>query len=398
MEETGEGSVGDMKILTRHAKAGGSFSYLFKVDTTKTNYLQCQFSPEDNGKTIEIKAGDVLIASETLNYTGSEELYTLKFAIPAEAIALAKDYELTDATTGKTEKRSVVRIAFSGINGAESAKLRTSAYTTTNYDNNAGITAITSNVGKVTKASATEYRVEVPLDTKEAKLDIALANAFGLLYVDGALVDDTKLQTVDLKQDETVVNLTVYAEDHTTKAEYKVTVAKVEEKVPTPVVPSLTLTSADEVAMKKAITLTANLANVTGTVKWTINTTKYGKLTANGNTATFKAGKKVGKVKITAEIGNLKVTKTIQVVEPVKKIKLNKKSITLKKNKTFKIKVTVTPKKATNKKVTYTVSKPGIVTVSASGKIKAKKKGTVTITVTSKSNPKAKAKIKVKVK
>lgn len=38
-----------MGKLTRYAKAGGSFSYLFKMDKKKTNYLNCQYSKEDNG-------------------------------------------------------------------------------------------------------------------------------------------------------------------------------------------------------------------------------------------------------------------------------------------------------------------------------------------------------------
>ena len=81
----------------------------------------------------------------------------------------------------------------------------------------------------------------------------------------------------------------------------------------------------------------------------------------------------------------------------VKKIKLNKKKVTLKKDKTFKIKTTVLPKNATNKKVTYKSSNKKVATVSKSGKIKAKKKGKCTITVTSKDGKK-KAKIKITVK
>ena len=67
MKETGEGSVGDMSILTRYAKAGGSFSYLFKIDPDKTNYINCQYAKADNGKTMVIKVGDTVVAKDTLD-------------------------------------------------------------------------------------------------------------------------------------------------------------------------------------------------------------------------------------------------------------------------------------------------------------------------------------------
>ena len=97
-------------------------------------------------------------------------------------------------------------------------------------------------------------------------------------------------------------------------------------------------------------------------------------------------------------MGSIKKTVTIQVVNPVKSIKLNAKSKSIKAKKSYKLKATVLPKNATNKKVTYKSSNTKVATVSSSGKIKAKKKGKATITVTSKSNPKVKTKCKIVVK
>ena len=88
----------------------------------------------------------------------------------------------------------------------------------------------------------------------------------------------------------------------------------------------------------------------------------------------------------------------IQVVNPVKSLKISAKSKTLKVRKSYKLKATIKPKNATNKKVTYQSSNKKVATVSKSGKITAKKKGKATITVTSKSNPKVKAKCKITVK
>ena len=77
-----------------------------------------------------------------------------------------------------------------------------------------------------------------------------------------------------------------------------------------------------------------------------------------------------------------------------KKIKLNRKKLTLKKGKTFKLKVTLTPADSQDK-IVYKTSNRKIATVSKTGKIKAKKKGKVKITVIS---GKKKAVCTVKVK
>lgn len=106
MQEKGSGSVGDPHELTRYAKKGGSFSYMFKLKPGKKNYLVCTFLKEDNGKTICITSGFKKIAAITLDYTGQEEKYTLEFELPR---SLTKGEE--------------VRISFMGIKKAESARL-----------------------------------------------------------------------------------------------------------------------------------------------------------------------------------------------------------------------------------------------------------------------------------
>ncbi len=226
IKNEGTGSTGDMGNLTRYAHVGGSFSYLFKVNKSKTNYLVCQYSKEDNGKTMVIKVGDIVIAEDKLNYEGTEEKYKVKYEIPAAAVAQAIEYEKTDDTTGKTEVRDVIRISFSGASGEESPKLWESAYTSTNYDNNAGIEKFTSDVGTVEKGEDNNYRLEVPADTKQVQLKIDLANKFGLLYMDNILTDDSKNKKIALKEKETVISIRVFAEDHQTKEDYQLTIAK----------------------------------------------------------------------------------------------------------------------------------------------------------------------------
>ena len=106
MQEKGTGSVADPHELTRYAKKGGSFSYMFKVKPGKKNYLVCTFLKEDNGKTICITSGFTKIAAITLDYKGTEEKYTLEFELPR-----------------KLSKKEEIRISFMGIKNAESARL-----------------------------------------------------------------------------------------------------------------------------------------------------------------------------------------------------------------------------------------------------------------------------------
>lgn len=482
IQETGNGSTGNMGNLTRYANAGGAFSYLFKIDKNKTNYLNCQYSPEDNGKTMIIKVGDVVIAEDKLNYDGTEDTYTVQYEIPASVLNQAVSYDKKDETTGTTATQDVIRIAFSGAEGEESPRIWTTVYTSTNYDNNPGIAGFTSSTGTVTKVDTSNYRLEVPADTSQIQLKTELVNKYGLLYMDGVLVDDTKAKKFTLNEKETVVAIKVYAEDHVTTADYQLTIVKKDEgnasqtvavksitvtptakslavgetvqlnvtvspenaanksvtyqsqdtsiaavdasgkvtakKAGTTTItvtskenssitakckitvnkPSITISGASEVTKGKSIKLTASLKNIKGTVKWSMDSTKYATLKANGTTAILTAKKKAGTVKVTAQIGTVKATKTIKVVTPVKSLKLNKKSKTLSVGQTFKLKATVSPSNATNKKVTFKSSNPKVVKVTKSGKVTAKKKGTATITVTSKSNKKVKVKCKIKVK
>ncbi len=102
--EEGSGSVADPHQLTRYAKAGGSFSYMFKVlpDEDKTIYLDCTFLAEDEGKEIIIKAGDILIAEYKV-----DGKISVSFELPKKV------------TKGQKE----VRISFSGKPGKASARL-----------------------------------------------------------------------------------------------------------------------------------------------------------------------------------------------------------------------------------------------------------------------------------
>ncbi|MCI9531549.1 MAG: leucine-rich repeat protein [Lachnospiraceae bacterium] len=64
---------------------------------------------------------------------------------------------------------------------------------------------------------------------------------------------------------------------------------------------------------------------------------------------------------------------------PVKKISLNKKKLSLKLGKTATLKASVSPSNASNKKITWISSNPGVASVSSKGKVKACTPGKVTV-------------------
>jgi uncharacterized protein YjdB len=77
-------------------------------------------------------------------------------------------------------------------------------------------------------------------------------------------------------------------------------------------------------------------------------------------------------------------------------VKLNKTSISVKRGKKATLKVTITPKNASNKKLTWTSNKKAIATVSSKGVVTGKKKGKATITVKTSNGKTAKCNVRVR--
>lgn len=109
--------------------------------------------------------------------------------------------------------------------------------------------------------------------------------------------------------------------------------------------------------------------------------------------------KKNGTTKITAKVKGtkLKATCKIMVGQPVSKVSVSPKAVTLTEGESAKLKTTISPKKASNKKVTYISSDESVATVNTKGQITANKAGTAKITVTAKDGSKKKAVVAVTV-
>ena len=82
-------------------------------------------------------------------------------------------------------------------------------------------------------------------------------------------------------------------------------------------------------------------------------------------------GLKNGKATITATVEGTKVKATCKMTvgTPVTKVAVAKKSVAMKAGETFRIRTTVKPAKASNKKLTYTSSNTAVAIVSSKGAV-----------------------------
>ena len=221
---TGNQADPDLNAPSRFANQNGFFTYRMIVDKTQTNYLVLQLAKADNGKTLKITSGNTVLYEGTLNNDGENDLYKMRVQIPA---AVANAAETITVSSGNAEKTvDVVPITFAGVNGAQSARLVGEQSVNTAYSSNATIKDITAENGITNVYDDNSFTVIVPGDTEEAELDFKLGDQFGLLYIDDELVDDALPQKIKLVDDDTILPLKVYGEDHTTVSNYTLIIKK----------------------------------------------------------------------------------------------------------------------------------------------------------------------------
>lgn len=139
---------------------------------------------------------------------------------------------------------------------------------------------------------------------------------------------------------------------------------------------------------------------------YTSSNPKVVKVSNRSTVVTIKAvGVGTATVTCMTDGGLAKTTIKVTVKQPVKKVALSKKSLTVKKGKSVSVKATVSPSNSSNKKMKVVSSNKKVAKVSASSvnsgksfKVKGVKKGNATVTVTATDGSKKSAKCKVKVK
>ncbi len=208
---------------SRYVNGEGYFAYRMAVEKGEKNYILCKLTKKDNGKTLKVSVDGQVICEEVLSETRDSDIYEKKIEIPAELIEKAVSTKITE--NGQENTYDTVNVKVEGAAGSQSARLVSELYIVTDYGHDASLKALEATPGTV-KADAEGYVISVPKDTTVVELKAQLADQYGLLYVDDVLVDDTKAQEVTLTGDKTELMLKVYAEDHETVKEYKVTIQK----------------------------------------------------------------------------------------------------------------------------------------------------------------------------
>lgn len=142
-------------------------------------------------------------------------------------------------------------------------------------------------------------------------------------------------------------------------------------------------------------TITPTNAN-NKSVRWTTSNKKVLNVKATGKITAKHRGKAI--VYARATDGSKKYGKCLVTVkQPVRKIKLSNKSVTLKVGDNKKIKATACPKSANNKKIKWVSSNSKVAKVDSKGNITAVKKGTANISAVAKDGSKVKTTCKVTV-
>lgn len=124
MTEYGNGSAGQTYHGTsRWAKAGGSFSYRMIVDPAGCELL-VSFDPGDEGKSIQIKAGNKVIFEGKIEIKNKKEFNSVVLPLKKDVLSGTVEKVTVD---GKV--RDVVTITFSGVGGEQSAQICEFLYT-----------------------------------------------------------------------------------------------------------------------------------------------------------------------------------------------------------------------------------------------------------------------------
>lgn len=158
---------------------------------------------------------------------------------------------------------------------------------------------------------------------------------------------------------------------------------------------TLVMKKGQSFALKTKVTTSGK--KVSKAVSYKSSNEKIVKVTKKGKLKALKNGKATITVTSKAD-KKKKATIKVIVKTPVTKVKLDQKEISLTEGETAVVKATVSPKKATIKKVSYKSSNKAVAKVNSKGKVTAVAEGTAVITVTSKDGNAKKATCKVTVK
>lgn len=143
-----------------------------------------------------------------------------------------------------------------------------------------------------------------------------------------------------------------------------------------------------------SLTPTFNPTDATNkTVSWSSSNTKVATVNSSGKVTAIGTG--TATITIKTKENNYKATTKVTVTNLTTKVTLNKTTVQLSKGESYKLSVTITPKDATNKTLTWTSSDSTVATVDSTGNVIAKKPGTTSVTVKTTNGKTATCKVNV---
>lgn len=211
----GEGNT----LNYRSIPNGGYVDYQMMVNKTVKNYIAVTYVAEDAGKKMNIYAADTLIAS----VTAGDKNETVKYEIPANVLENAYT---AGAGAQTIEGKDALHIVFKADCGTDAPRLNGKVKIVTDYGTNASLSSLTVSSGELTpqfSPGITSYELNASGLT-ELTIKAVPADKYGLVYVNGKLINDAIAKTVSLGDEPVVIKVT--AEDHKTEQTYTINVTK----------------------------------------------------------------------------------------------------------------------------------------------------------------------------
>lgn len=198
----------------REIRAGGYVDYQMVVKKGAKNYLAVTYHSSDKSKKMSIYAGDTKLADAQAS--GKNE--TIRYEIPQKIVEAA-----TAATADTIKGKDALHIIFKADCGTDAPKLCDTVKMVTDYGTNQTLADLSFDAGELTpqfSSDTTEYTLTVPADTSSVTLTAATADKYGLVYVNGTLINDIVSKTVTVS--DIPLTITAYAENHETAMTYTI--------------------------------------------------------------------------------------------------------------------------------------------------------------------------------
>jgi uncharacterized protein len=227
--------------------ADAFFQYDMTVDPTAAKtYLGVRYFGGDDGRTFDVYVNDVLLKHEWISSApGATTWYVQHDEIPHSVLddipamdSYKRDQNGQYALDARGHKVPVVTVRFQGNGRSRMGGVYGVSITgSIAYGTDAELSALSASNGVLSPGPADgvhEYRLTVPSDAASVSIEASPSVPSGLVYFAGVLVDDATPRTVALEEGEapTVVDITAYAQDHTTSVTYRIAIMRESRRHP----------------------------------------------------------------------------------------------------------------------------------------------------------------------